>query len=416
LAEKSKTGKSEMICALDVGTTKIVALIAEVDEAETVRVIGAGRVPAHGLRRGVVIDTAEAQATIAQAIAEAESSADQVMGQAYVGIAGSHINSVSSKAVVAVGRSGRAITRDDTQRALEQAQNIAVPHNRDIIHAVPRSYTVDDQKAIQNPIGMFGYRLEVDASIITGAASAITNLVNCVRAHGVEVTDLVLQPLASAEAALTDDERRLGVALVDIGGGTTDLAIYLEGAAWHTNILDVGGDHFVRDVAMGLRMPYDKAEQLIKEHGAVLTDVIPHDASVRWGAFGEQGQQVVNRRLLAEILNARAEEVVDLVIREIKRSGYDGLLPAGIVLTGGVSQLAGFPDLSRDMLQWPVRVGRPTGFASSVMDLSSPEYATAVGLLLWGMRRGAVVRVPTPPQDSTLKRIMRWIRGFAPLP
>lgn len=416
MAEKSKTGKSEMICALDVGTTKIVALIAEVDEAETVRVIGAGRVPAHGLRRGVVIDTAEAQATIAQAIAEAESSADQVMGQAYVGIAGSHINSVSSKAVVAVGRSGRAITRDDTQRALEQAQNIAVPHNRDIIHAVPRSYTVDDQKAIQNPIGMFGYRLEVDASIITGAASAITNLVNCVRAHGVEVTDLVLQPLASAEAALTDDERRLGVALVDIGGGTTDLAIYLEGAAWHTNILDVGGDHFVRDVAMGLRMPYDKAEQLIKEHGAVLTEVIPHDASVRWGAFGEQAQQVVNRRLLAEILNARAEEVVDLVIREVKRSGYDGLLPAGVVLTGGVSQLAGFPDLSRDMLQWPVRVGRPAGFASSVMDLSSPEYATAVGLLLWGMRRGSVVRVPTPPQDSTLKRIMRWIRGFVPLP
>jgi cell division protein FtsA len=416
LAEKSKTNKGQMICALDVGTTKIVALIAEVDENETLRVIGAGRVPAHGLRRGVVINTAEAQAAIAQAIDEAEGTSDQVMSQAYVGIAGSHINSVNSKAAIAVGRSGRAITRDDTQRALEQAQNIAVPHNRDIIHAVPRSYTVDDQKGIQNPIGMFGYRLEVDASIITGAAAAITNLVNCVRAHGVEVTDLVLQPLASAEAVLTDDERRLGVGLVDIGGGTTDLAIYLEGAAWHTNILDVGGDHFVRDVAMGLRMPYDKAEQLIKAHGAVLPEVISHDATVRWGAFGEEAQQVVNQRLLAEILNARAEEVVDLVIREVKRSGYDGLLPAGIVLTGGVSQLAGFPDLSREMLQWPVRVGRPTGFVSSVMDLSSPEYATAVGLLLWGMRRGVVVRVPTPPQDSPLKRIMRWIRGFVPIP
>jgi cell division protein FtsA len=415
LADKTKHSNGELICALDVGTTKIVALIAEVDETAHLRVIGAGRVPAHGLRRGVVVNTAEAQAAIAQAIAEAESACDQVMSEAYVGIAGSHINSVSSKAVVAVGRSGRSITRDDTQRALEQAQNIAVPHNRDIIHAVPRSYTVDDQKGIQNPVGMFGYRLEVDASIITGTASAITNLVNCVRAHGVEVTDLVLQPLASAEAVLTDDERGLGVALVDIGGGTTDLAIYLEGAPWHTNVLDLGGEFFIRDVAVGLRMPFDKAEELIKQHGHVLPEQVPEDAIVRWGAFGQQSQQPVSRRLLAEILNARAEEVVDLLIREVKRSGYDGLLPAGVVLTGGVSQLSGFSELSRGMLQWPVRVGNPNGVASSVMDLSSPEYATAVGLLLWGMRRGTVERVPTPPTDSTLKRIMKWIRGFLPV-
>lgn len=404
------------MCALDVGTTKIVALIAEVDDDENLRVIGAGRVPSHGLRRGVVIDTGEAQAAIAQAIVEAETSADQVMSQAYVGIAGSHINAIGSKAVVAVGRSGRNITRDDTQRALEQAQNIAVPHNRDIIHAVPRSYTVDDQKGIQNPIGMFGYRLEVDASIITGAASAITNLVNCVRAHGVEVTDLVLQPLASAEAVLTDDERRLGVALVDIGGGTTDIAIYLENAAWHTNILDVGGDHFVRDLAMGQRMPYDKAEELMQQHGNVVPAQISADAVVRWSAFGQQAPQPISQRVVAEILNARAEEVVDLVILEVKRSGYDGLLPAGIVLTGGVSQLTGFPELSRARLQWPVRVGYPTGVTSSVMDLSSPEYATAVGLLLWGVRRGTIQRVPTPPQDTSVKRIMRWIRGFVPIP
>jgi cell division protein FtsA len=415
LAEKSKSTIGEQVCALDVGTSKIVALIAEVDEAEQLRVIGAGRVPAHGLRRGVVINTVEAQTAIAQAITEAEGSANQVMNRAYVGIAGSHINAIGSKAAVAVGR-GRNITRDDTQRALEQAQNIAVPHNRDIIHAVPRSYTVDDQKNIQNPIGMFGFRLEVDASIITGAASAITNLVNCVRAQGIEVTDLVLQPLASAEAALTDDERRLGVALVDIGAGTTDLAIYLEGAPWHTNVLDIGGDYFIRDLAMGLRMPYDKAEELMKQHGTVLPGQVPPDATVRWDAFGEQTQQPVSRRLVAEILNARAEEVIDMVTVEVKRSGYDGLLPAGVVLTGGVSQLNGFTELSRTMLQWPVRVGHPNGVASSVMDLSSPEYATAVGLLLWGVRQDTVPRVPPPPQDSTLRRVMRWIRGFIPIP
>jgi cell division protein FtsA len=357
----------------------------------------------------------EAQAAIAQAIAEAEGGANQVMNRAYVGIAGSHINAIGSKAAVAIGR-GRNITRDDAQRALEQAQNIAVPHNRDIIHAVPRCYAVDDQKNIQNPIGMFGFRLEVDASIITGAASAITNLVNCVRAQGIEVTDLVLQPLASAEAALTDDERRLGVALVDIGAGTTDLAIYLEGAPWHTNVLDIGGDYFIRDLAMGLRMPYDRAEELMKQHGTALPDQVPADATVRWDAFGQQTQQPVNRRLVAEILNARAEEVIDMVTVEVKRSGYDGLLPAGVVLTGGVSQLNGFTDLSRAMLQWPVRVGRPTGVASSVMDLNSPEYATAVGLLLWGVRQDTVPRVPLPPPDSTLRRVMRWIRGFIPIP
>ena len=251
------------------------------------------------------------------------------MQSAYVGIAGSHINAIGSKGVVAVGRSGRSITQEDIQRALEQARNIALPHNREIIHAVPRTFCVDDQKGIQNPVGMFGYRLEVDASIITGASSAVTNLVNCVQANGVAIDDLVLQPLASGEAVLTDDERQLGVALVDIGGGTSDIAIYLDGAPWHTVVIGPGGDHFVKDVAVGLRMPYGKAEALMKQFGHVLPEQVPADAEVRSGAFGQDGQQTVNCRLLAEILNARAEELVDLIVREVKRSGYDGLLPAG---------------------------------------------------------------------------------------
>lgn len=410
--EQEVTSANELICAIDVGTTKICALIAEVDNGN-LRVIGAGRTPAQGLRRGVVINTKAATAAINQAVDQAEQTAGQAMRPVLLGIAGSHINAMTSKGAVAVGRNGRNITTEDTQRAIEQAKSIALPHNREIIHAVPRIFGVDDQKGIQDPVGMFGYRLEVDASIITGTSSAVANLVNCVQDNGLEIADLVLEPLASALAVLTDDERRLGVALVDVGGGTSDLAIYLENAPWHTVIMDVGGDHFVRDVATGLRMPYHKAEALIKQFGHALPSRVPPDAEVRSGAFGEEGQQVVNRRLLAEILNARAQDIVDLILREVKRSGYDGLLPAGIVLTGGVSLLAGFAELSRDQLQWPVRVGRPKGIASSVLDLSSPEYATAVGLLLWG--QGSEVEpaiVESPP--NVRERVIRWLKNFLP--
>jgi cell division protein FtsA len=406
---------SDFLCGIDVGTTKICALIGELDDENRLRVIGAGRVPAQGLRRGVVVNTSEATAAIGQAVAEAEGSADQVMEKAYVSIAGSHINAVGSRGVIAVGRSGRSITREDTQRALDQARNIALPHNRDVIHIVPRSYSVDDQPGIQDPVGMFGYRLEVDASIITGASSAITNLVNCVQANGVVVQDLVLEPLASAEAVLTDDERRLGVALVDIGGGTTDLAIYLDAAPWHTTVMDVGGEHFIKDVATGLRMPFGKAEALIKQYGDVLPDRVPLDAEAKSGAFGHEAQQVVNLRTLAEILNARGEEIVDLLLREVKRSGIDDFLPAGIVLTGGVAQLNGLADLSEERLQWPVRIGIPTGIATSVIDLGSPEYATAVGLLLWGQRRGVVTRVPEPPQAPFAERLQKWLKNLLPV-
>lgn len=408
---------SEIICALDVGTSKICALIGELDDKNNLHVTGAGRVPARGLRRGIVVNTAEATAAIGKAIEEAETTAGVTVEAAYVGIAGAHINAVGSKGVVAVGRSGRKVTPEDCQRALDQARNIALPHNREIINAVPRCYKVDDQEGILNPSGMFGYRLEVDASIITGATSAVANLVNCVRDNNLEIEDLVLEPLASGEAVLTAEERQAGVAVVDMGAGTTDMAIYLESAPWHTHVLDIGGDHFVRDVASGLRMPYDKAEALFQQFGHALPDRVPADAEVRSGAFGEEGQQTVNRRLLAEIINARAEEVTELICSEVKRSGYDGLLPAGIVLTGGVAQLAGLAELSRMQLQWPVRIGRPDGLVTGAADLSSPEYATAVGLLLWGMRRGTELRnTPPPPTSKFWKRIVEYLKRFLPVP
>jgi cell division protein FtsA len=407
---------SELICGIDVGTTKICALIGALDDQSNLRVIGVGRVPSQGLRRGVVINAAEATAAIGRAIEEAEQAAGQTMQTAYVGIAGSHVTAIGSKGVVAVGRTaGRSITKEDIQRAVDQARNIALPHNREIIHAVSRSFCVDDQKGILSPVGMFGYRLEVDASIITGASSAVTNLVNCVQANGVAIEDLVLQPLASAEAVLTDDERQLGVALVDIGGGTSDIAIYLESAPWHTVVMDLAGDHFVKDVAMGLRMPYGKAEALMIQFGHALPERVPADAEVRSGAFGQDGQQTVNCRMLATILNARAEELIDMVLREVKRSGYDGLLPAGIVLTGGMAQLAGLDDLSRARLQWPVRVGRPSDTITSVTDVTGPDYATSVGLLLWGFRRGTMQRVAAAPSSHFLEKVMHWLRNLLPV-
>lgn len=408
---------SELICALDVGTTKICALIGTLDENNNLRVTGAGRVPSKGLRRGMVVNTADVTAAIGQAIDEAEASAGTTMESAYVGIAGGHISALTSKGVVAIGRNGRKITADDTQRALEQARNIALPHNREVINAVARAYAVDDQNGILNPVGMYGYRLEVEANIITGATSAITNLINCIHANGLEIDDLVLEPLASAQAVLTDEERQAGVAVVDIGGGTTDLAIYLESALWHTEVLEIGGDHFIRDVATGLRMPYDKAEALIKQFGNALPERVPPTSEVRVGSFGAEGQQMINQHMLAEIINARAEEVTELLSREVRRSGYDGLLPAGIVLTGGVAQLAGLTELSRKSLEWPVRVGHPNGVGGAVMDLSSPEYSTSVGLLLWGLTQGARPHVvAAAPTSLTWKRVVEFLRRLLPIP
>jgi cell division protein FtsA len=410
---------SETICALDVGTTKVCALIGRLDDNNSLRVIGAGRVPSKGLRRGVVVNTVDATATIGQAIEAAEAAAGATFDAAYVGISGAHIGAIQSKGVAALGRNGRKVTADDCQRAVDQARNIALPHNRDIINAVPRSYTVDDLQGVRNPVGMFAYRLEVDASLITGATSAITNLTNCVHDNGVEIQDLVLEPLASAEAVLTNDERQAGVAVVDIGGGTTDMAIFLESSPWHTHVVDVGGDHFVRDVAAGLRMPYEKAEALIKQFGNALPARVPPDAEVRSPAFGEGGYQVIQQRSLADIIYFRAEEVMDLIVDEIMRSGYDGLLPAGVVLTGGVAQLTGFGEMAHDRLRWPVRIGRPNGIGGAVVDLSSPEYATAVGLLLWGLRRDGQPRIATSAGSSgpsTVRRILDYLKRFLPIP
>ena len=405
------------IVGIDVGTTKICTLIGETDEQDQLCIVGVGTAPAHGLSKGMVVNVEEASKSIASSIQQAERVSGYTIQAAYVGLGGKHISSLNSRGVVAVGRGDRSITQDDVARALEAAQAIAVPHNREIVHTIARSYTLDGQEGVRDPIGMVGFRLEVEAHIVTGAVASMRNLVQCVEGTNVEVNDLVLQPLASAEAVLTSEEREMGVALVDAGGGTTDVAIFVDGTIWHTQVLPVGGNNLTHDLSVGLRTPFATAEELKIRYGHCLPEAVDPEETIPVSAFGESEPQTVSRLEMARILEARAEEMYAMVLNEIKRSGYEGLLPAGLVLTGGTADLRGFKELGREMLQLPVRVGRIRGVSGLVDAVSGPSYATAVGLLLWGVEHGPSGRVPAPGPGGggdLLKRVKEILRAFLP--
>ena len=406
---------AETICAIDVGTTKVCAIIAEAVDDKTLQVLGYGRAPSDGMSKGVVVNVAAATAAIGQAVEEAEQAADRAIGRAFVGIAGSHIQAQPSKGAVPIGRN-RVVTAEDVARVKEAARAVALPHNREIILVAPRSFAVDEQEDVSDPIGMHGFRLAMDAQVISGATGAVRNLVSCVQTHGVEVEELVLEPLASGEAVLTDAERDMGVVVVDIGGGTTDLAMFMKGSLWHTMVIDVGGQHLTHDLAVGLSAPFAAAEQLKVRFGSALASRVAPDQEVTVEMFGENGLHSVPRQMVAEILEARAEEMIDLVLREIKRSGYDGLAPAGLVLTGGSAQLAGLRELARQRTEMPVRIGSPTHVANLPAELSTPEHATGVGLLLWGMRNHWLSGDLSQYRQSSpfAQRLLRWLRTLLP--
>lgn len=407
---------SNLIAGIDVGTTKICTLVGEMTSDDAVHIIGMGQTAAHGLRRGVVVNITEATGAIGESLHRAEEAAGHRIERAFVSVSGNHIGNVSSHGVAAVRKAQQGITHEDVERALEAARAIAIPHNRDIIYTAPRTWTVDEQQGVRDPIGMHGFRLEVDAQVITGAATAVANLVNCVTSNDVEVEDLVLGSLAAAEAVLTSAERDMGVTLADIGGGTTDIAIFLDGAPYHVVVLDVGGNHLTQDLAVGLHTPFKVAESLKLRYGNLDPAALPTDESIQISQFGDQGHEQVQRRFLAEILQARAEEMVELVLREIKRSGYDGLLPAGVVLTGGAAQLPGWVDLGRQTLQMPVRIGVPKSQISGLRDeLRNPTHATSVGLLLWGSQQRHPGRQRNAPSPF-LERVVHWLRNLLPDP
>jgi cell division protein FtsA len=400
------------VVGIDVGTTKVCTLVGQMDGGSGLRIVGVGVVPSKGLRKGVVINVSETTEAIAASVEKAERISGYKIEHAHVGVAGAHVSSFNSRGVVAVSR-GHSITEDDVSRVLDAALAIAIPHNREVIHAVPRGYIVDGQDGVRDPLGMHGFRLEVEAHIITGAATSIHNLGKCVNQVGIEVDEFVLAPLASGQAVLTNNEREMGVVLADIGGGTTDMAIFIEGSVWHTAVLAVGGNHLTNDVAVGLRAPFATAEEIKEKYGYARADGVAADETVEVAVFGEDSWQAVPRRFLAEIIEARAAEILNLMLQEVKRSGYDGLLPAGVVLCGGGSQLAGVKELGREILQLPTRIGTPRDLQGLVDVLSTPAYATGVGLLLWGLREEAR-RVPSERPIGLWQRIVHWLRSFLP--
>ncbi|GAB4445073.1 MAG: cell division protein FtsA [Anaerolineae bacterium] len=402
------------VVALDVGTTKVCTLIAEVGPPpeSVMRIVGVGTVPSRGIRKGVVVNVNEVAAAITDSVRRAERTSGYEIASAYVGLAGSHINAINSRGVVAISRGERGIRPVDVERALESARAIDIPHNREILHIIPRGFSVDGDDGVRDPIGMQAYRLEVEAHIVTGATSSIRNLIKCVQGSGVQIDALVLEPLASGESVLTDIEREMGVVLVDIGGGTTDIGIFIEGSIWHTVVLPTGGEQITNDIAIGLRTPYDTAEEIKLKYGHAQPQAILPDETVKINVFGEDGQQQLPRQFLAEIIEARVEEIFELVSKEIKRSGYDGLLPAGVVLCGGTAQLPGLKDLARDVMGLPTRLGEPRDLRGLVDTLHSPAFATSVGLLKWGMTQD----VPQPvhqPVKSSLK-MPGWLKAFLP--
>ncbi len=372
-----------IIVAIDIGTTKICTLVGREEAPGNLRILGVGLEPSQGVRKGVVVDMVAASQAVVRAVEKAERTCGLEIDSALVSLAGSNVSSVNSRGVVGVA--GRMIDEDDIARAIDAAKAVNIPHNREIIHIIQRGFNIDGQEGIRKPLGMHGYRLEVETHIITASAASVENLRQCVGAAGVDVSQFVLNPLASAEVVLTETERDMGVVVCDMGGGTTDMAIYIGGDVWHTNVLAVGGDHITSDIAHGLRLPISQAEEIKIKHGFAVESEVPSGESFSVKPFGEEQPVEINRRELAHIIEARVEEIFSLVLQEIKRSGYDGLLPAGMVLTGGSSSLPGLRSLASQTLNLPVRVAMPENLIGMADKLQTPAYSTSVGLLKWAL-------------------------------
>lgn len=370
-----------VVVALDVGTTKVSAIVGELSD-QGVDVLGIGTARSSGLRKGVVINIEETVRSIRGAVEEAERMAGIQVKSVFAGISGGHIRGFNSHGIVAVSED--EISQDDVKRVIDAAKAVAIPHDREVIHILPQEYVIDDQDGIREPTGMHGVRLEAKVHIVTSAASSARNVVRCANHAGLEVDAIVLQQLASAEATLTQDEKDLGVALVDIGGGTADLALFSNGAIVHTSVLPLGGNHVTSDIALGMRTPQQEAERLKCDHGrAHLGDLDPSDI-IQVPSVGGREPRPLSRQILCEIIEARVEEIFQLVRAEIRHTGYEELLASGVVLTGGSSMLHGIEELAEDVLSLPVRCGAPSSVTGMSEGLRSPQYSTGIGLVRYG--------------------------------
>ncbi|MDP2798942.1 MAG: cell division protein FtsA [Deltaproteobacteria bacterium] len=374
--------QGDIIVGLDIGTTKICAVVGEVNE-NTIKIVGVGSHPSIGLRKGVVVNIESTVNSIQKAIEEAELMAGCEIKSVYAGIAGSHIKGFNSHGVIAI--KGREVGQNDIDRVIDAARAVAIPMDREVIHILPQEYIVDDQDGIIDPLGMTGVRLEAKVHIITGAVTSAHNIIKCCNRAGLDVCDIVLESLASAEAVLSNEEKDLGVALIDFGGGTTDLAVFTGGSIRHTSVLGLGGNNLTNDIAVGLRTPMAEAEKIKVRHGCCLNTMIQKDQTIEVPSVGGRKPRIVSRYILSEILEPRVEEVFTLIDQEIIRSGFKELVAAGLIVTGGSALLEGIPEMAEQIFNLPTRVGYPKGVTGLVDVINSPMYATAVGLLIYGL-------------------------------
>jgi cell division protein FtsA len=387
--------KDRYLVGLDVGTSKVCAIVGELVDDRGLDIVGIGVAESRGIRRGVIVNLEAAVDSIKRAIDEAELMAGVEIDAVHLSMTGPHIKGFNSRGVIAVAGKTREITRDDVRRAIDAAKAVSLPAGREILHVLPQDFVVDEQDGIGVPVGMTGARLEVNVHIVTSASTATQNLVSCVNRAGVGVIDTVVEQIGAAEAVLTSDEKELGVALVDIGGGTTDIAIYERGSLWHTAVIGVGGDHFTSDIAVGLRMPIPDAEKLKRKCGCALSAMVEEDETIDVASVGGRRPRVMARRILSEILQPRAEEIFHLVWDEIRRAGYEKSLNSGIVLTGGGAILEGMPEIAEQIFDLPIRRGAPTGVGGLADHVGSPAFATAVGLVVYGKQHRVVEAVRT---------------------
>jgi cell division protein FtsA len=418
--------RGSTVAAIDVGTTKICTLIGDLDSEGALRVLGAGVTASRGVRRGVIDDMAEVTGAVLRSVDLAvEASGGVPITTAAVGLAGTHVSCLVNKGIVAVG-SNRPIGPDDVSRALDSARTLAIPTNREIVHVLPRYFILDGDERVANPVGMFAHRLDVEAHVVTAAVSAMQNMKRAVTAANINVGTLVLEPLASADAVLDPEERRQGVILADIGGGTTDIAIILNNAVYHTAVIPLGGDTVTQDLVVGLRVPFDAAEEAKEVYGHALPSTVGLDETVQIDAFGSQGARTVSRRRVCEIVQARMEEILELIGAEVERAGLEEATAAGLVLTGGGANLEGVADLAGAVLHMPVRVAYPRDVTGKTELLINPAFATSIGLLAWAIReRGlqpgpatapvpARVRPVSPVMNGWVRRVQSVVRAMLP--
>lgn len=407
--------EGSIIVGLDLGTTKVCTIIGEATGTGGVNIIGVGQSPSRGLKKGVVVNIEDTVVSITKAIEDAERMAGTQVTRVFAGIAGGHIKSLNSRGVIAVGRGGE-ITAEDVDRVIDAAKAVAIPPDREVIHVIPREFLIDDQEGIKEPVGMSGVRLEADVHIVTAAVTSVQNIVKSVSRAGFTTEDIVLQPMASAEATLTNDERELGVALVDVGGGTTDIAVFSEGAIAHTSVIALGGDKVTADIAQGLRTPLAEAEELKKKNGCALIDLVQEGEEVKVPGVGGRGERLLPRKLLTEIIQPRMEEIFDLAARDIRKNGWEDRIGSGVVITGGSSLLPGATQLAEKVFNAPVRLGTPRGITGLVDVVQSPIYATGVGLVLYGLAHhgegNAIGASERNLFNKVLVRMRQWFNEF----